>query len=432
MKKRSLLCILLSFFTLTVCTSCVMSDQAKSSSNNNLEDDPNAYDSSPDTTSEHSKDENFSHKFIHVAYRDTLSDIVSSDEGLYSIRCLDGLSANIFYTDIETGQEVFLCNQPNCTHDISSCTSYVSVPDGLSVPTLAYFHNTLFLIKTSTNEYGNACITRMDLNGSNQKILCEFKSNQTVGMYAFGYDEFLVLDVTETTEDGSSSEFLCQVDVNSGDISKLIDIPRAIDNMVIRPMTCYEENLIFTAINPNRSITLFYFNPFKNNFESIESLLDENTLTQFSQESGNAYVRDGYLCEIDRNSSTISKTNLETGKKDSFQYEDVPGATAGIEYLFDGVITLTFLDTNSQQQYYVDFDNQTLTKLNFTNTYNHNSYTLLGEYGEDALFRTGYKEIALRQGHDEGAVAYIAEMHLIKKADYIQDIHEEKVIENAI
>lgn len=372
------------------------------------------------------------YEFEHIGYKDMLSDNVASKDGLYLIRCLDGLSANIFYIDIQTGQEVYLCNQPNCTHDSAACSSYVAIPDGLSIPGLAYYKDSLFLIKAAGNEYGNACVIRMNPNGSEQEMICELQSNQSIGLYAFGCNNCLVLDVTDTNSDGESTEALTLVDIDTGEVSKLIELPQD-NNIRIRPMSCWNNYIVFSAIGAGNTVTLFLFDPQKDTFDDVEAILNNSCLTQFQQNSGNAYVRDGYLCEVDRASTTISKTELETGEKSIFSFEGKAGATAGVAYLFDGNIALTYLDENTQEQYFVDFANDRLVRLNFTNSYTNDNYILLGEYDDKLLFKTGYHEVSTyRDGLGMIPGVYVEEMRIINKSDYISDIHNETIVDSAI
>ena len=40
-------------------------------------------------------------------------------------------SANIFYTDANTKERIFLCANPNCTHADESCPSYIATPSAM-------------------------------------------------------------------------------------------------------------------------------------------------------------------------------------------------------------------------------------------------------------------------------------------------------------
>ena len=426
--------VLMSVLTLAACSYTVESESTAMTQPDNLRQESTSQEQpSPEPLTGESDVLPDQSEFEHICYRDTLSDNVASEEGLYLIRCLDGLSANLFYVDVQSGQEVFLCNQPNCTHDSEACLSYVAIPDGLSIPGLAYYKDSLFLVKTAGNEYGNACIVRMNKDGSERKTICELQSNQTIGSYAFGYNNCLVLDVMDTNSDGGATEALTLVDVDTGEVSKLIELPQNDNSIHIRPMSCWKNNIVFAGSRPDGTVTLFLFEPGVDTFDDVEAVLEKNYLTLFEQVGGNAYVRDGYLCEVNRNSSVISRTNLETGEKLSYSFADKSGSTAGIAYLFDGNIALTYLDENSQQQYFVNFDNNELVKLNFTNSYTNDNYVLLGEYGDKLLFKTGYREVSTyREGLGAIPGVYVEEMRIINKNDYIADVHNEIIVDSAM
>ena len=51
-----------------------------------------------------------------------------NDDGYYRLSHNDG-ETHLLYTDYSTGQEIYLCNKPECQHKDESCTSYLPFGD---------------------------------------------------------------------------------------------------------------------------------------------------------------------------------------------------------------------------------------------------------------------------------------------------------------
>lgn len=56
---------------------------------------------------------------------------VTTDSGIYELQTVFPDSANIFYTDANTKERIFLCANPNCTHADESCPSYIATPSAM-------------------------------------------------------------------------------------------------------------------------------------------------------------------------------------------------------------------------------------------------------------------------------------------------------------
>ena len=61
---------------------------------------------------------------------------VTTDSGIYELQTVFPDSANIFYTDANTKERIFLCANPNCTHADESCPSYIATPSAMFPPML--------------------------------------------------------------------------------------------------------------------------------------------------------------------------------------------------------------------------------------------------------------------------------------------------------
>lgn len=101
----------------------------------------------------------------------------SSANGLYERISVYPNSYTIFFTDYETRQQIYLCSRPECTHNNESCTSFVDCKAG-NIPGLLYSNDTLYLISpASVSENFLPVIERLNPDGSERKILAQFKAS---------------------------------------------------------------------------------------------------------------------------------------------------------------------------------------------------------------------------------------------------------------
>lgn len=372
--------------------------------------------------------------FYHVAYNDKLSELAPTPEGLYILRSIYAGSVNLFYVDVKSCQEVFVCNQPNCTHSDDSCTSYISVPGGLNTPSIAYYDGYLYLIRAAADENQNACIFKMNSDGTQRQKLCEFDSNVTLGMYIFGYKNSLILDTTYVDTNGKIKESLTLVDTQYGYQTELMSLSNIDTESFVRPCGCWSKYLVFSSMESGKTISLFLVDP-SDEQRTISDWIENKTLITFDQMSANAYVKENYLCAINRDSCIVSITDLSSGEKKECKYEKKTEGVPGVGYLFDGLVSISFLNENSEERFLFDVNSGSLKELSFTNAYTNGPYILLGVYGEQLLFKTGYSVKPLHDVQNsaitEGSI-YVEKMCILSKTDYLNDVHNEIPIINAL
>ena len=54
--------------------------------------------------------------------------------GFYSVVSNEDQSKNLMYIDYASKKQVYLCDQPNCTHDSEQCNSWIAPCGGTVVP----------------------------------------------------------------------------------------------------------------------------------------------------------------------------------------------------------------------------------------------------------------------------------------------------------
>lgn len=143
-------------------------------------------------------------------------------------------STNILYSDYQSQRTIYLCNQANCTHDSSSCTSWVPFSGGGTVPlvvgerlVLAYFGNTAY-----AEDIGERALPRfeiMDLSGANRHLLKTLQANQELKEPFITDGSALYFVVRTYTEQGYTDAFTrLSLDNAKMDVLWFLDSPHEI------------------------------------------------------------------------------------------------------------------------------------------------------------------------------------------------------------
>lgn len=182
---------------------------------------------------------------LECLYTDSYIDGYASDEGYYRFVPSKYGKNLLMYTDFSTGQEVYLCNQPNCEHTDSTCTAVF--------PTFMGFHaavpvgDTVVIVHGGAPDYsavlGDNALPSIELmtpDGSERKTVFTFDSNEMLCAQLRDFmarDEenlyFVVQkqDATQTVTMGDGTELtlrtrtLCAVNVKNGRVFELADLP---------------------------------------------------------------------------------------------------------------------------------------------------------------------------------------------------------------
>ena len=84
----------------------------------------------------------------------------------------DSTNANLTYFDFASKKQIFLCEQPGCTHDTESCRSYST-----GIPQIYVINDGLVLFEMAPDETKPANIQLADKDGSNRRPLMEFPAD---------------------------------------------------------------------------------------------------------------------------------------------------------------------------------------------------------------------------------------------------------------
>ena len=140
----------------------------------------------------------------------------------------EDMSRNILYIDYATKKQVYLCAQPNCSHDDDFCTSWIAPYYGEVV--LAIAGDTLAVFYNGTMPR----IDLMNLNGDNRRNLCTFNDGIRISTIAAYNEQYFALSVDKYFPDDEGNvkytQTLCAIDINTGEqITVYSHVPETTD-----------------------------------------------------------------------------------------------------------------------------------------------------------------------------------------------------------
>lgn len=169
----------------------------------------------------------------------------STEEGFYymteeAAKLSDGGSGyHLMYMDYATCQEVYLCSDSSCQHDTEDCTAVFSAETYSYDGRIFLWDGYLYYLDRPLDNSGirlygdievfdleadQAALYRMNLDGSERKLIYTFDADATVEDLAFGNDEglYFVTKTLSTTKNASGIYFttanrqLIRLNLNSG------------------------------------------------------------------------------------------------------------------------------------------------------------------------------------------------------------------------
>lgn len=154
----------------------------------------------------------------------------SGPDGFYfvSADCREDGSTNLLYLDYATGQQVYLCSQPNCSHDTDACTSYLPYSAGGILSSVVGDRLVLVFPGNLQGAAGTGTvlphIETMGLDGSDRKTTVTFGANQVISRPLVTDGKYLYTRLSTTAEDGSFTAQLVRIDPDGGEPEALCDL----------------------------------------------------------------------------------------------------------------------------------------------------------------------------------------------------------------
>lgn len=405
-KKRKVLFALLLLVALSAC-----SNYAESSGDDFSKSEPEI--------NESTHDDQYG-KTINISK----SSYACSKEGVYELRSLHPNSVNIVYTDFEKAQTLVLCAQPNCTHDSSSCVSYIPIENGDLEPTIMCNNESLIIVKEGAGQTESPYIAVAELNGSNRHTIATYKSNQFLRGDFMADSRFLYFILQEVDENEYVSTSLEAVDLQHEKQDELLQLPDS-DKMYAL-MGAYEDSLFLLEMNtndPNGDRKIYEINPENPNLSNIlfqynaenEYVLIENPFMYIMREKDNVVLRIE-LSSLDEQ----EKLSIEKQEKTSYSFDN-SAYKALLEPCSDGNIFIyEYYPEGTFRKIYIDITTGKAHEITLISEYSEEPMPILATYKNYFLVLYNRNELTLETSDSSSyGVTFENQYALIPINDYI-------------
>lgn len=359
----------------------------------------------------------------------------SGANGFYELIGVYPNSYNIFFTDYETRQQIYLCSRPECTHNNESCTSFVDCKAG-NIPGLLYANDTLYLISpASVSENFLPVIERLNPDGSERKILAQFKASQNLNTGWFLADATSLYFIMEDIHsDGSFSRTLCAINTENGTVKNILECApdtwimdgegQSIYLKTIEQGAAPEQELFeteeafmeaFLNSNVHKIIKV-----------SVKDTSDQIIVDEWRQSERIASMQQGYLYFYDTQNNEFVRRNYETNV-DSVVPNTMETAPESLYFtnLIDQKLIFTSITNRNETEvstsnFFIDFELSLIKEIGLLNSMNR-PVKICGVFG-DSLF-VQYDTINQTvQAEKDGVVEEFTEIRLqmgeISKEDF--------------
>lgn len=268
----------------------------------------------------------------------------SGENGYYIVVPIFPNSYSILYTDFAANKQVFLCSDPGCDHKGDYCTSYVDASQG-NIPGMLFSDDKLYVVSPAS--VSDAFLPRvevMDANGSNRKLLAEFKASQNLstGWFLADHANFYFV-MEDISENGNSSKTLCSLDKQSGQVQTIKSLTN--DQWILDSDGC--DIYLKTIDGLKHSISLL----------DMETGTVTKDLDQWSQSERSGNMLDGKMYYYDVASNTFVQKDYATGEVASV--ENTTGFSFTLIYpetILDGkLIFSSVVGQNDAEKHCLDF-----------------------------------------------------------------------------
>lgn len=344
---------------------------------------------------------------------------VTTDSGIYELQTVFPDSANLFYTDANTRNRIFLCANPNCSHSDKNCSSYIDTPSAMFPPMLLRIGNQLLVFFTEATDSSAPYALLMNLDGSNRRKAFELSSNQRVqgGFYTTGDD--LYFDLYEIEENGDTTYQLWYANFQDDSVNKVMDLGSSDEYYSL--CGCANDQLCFNHVSTEGISYCMY------------SLQDGKMQEPFyvdNSATGNSLVKDGYLFVLNEQEQNVQRINLSNNERTNcnFTVKENFGAPS-MRYLFDGNVMITETqndktdDSYDMCSYVLDFQTGSCTEFTLQTPYNDRPVYTLATIGDLCYVATDYRTYTPTSLSEDGTISnfdYVANTYaFITKKDYL-------------
>lgn len=337
----------------------------------------------------------------------------------------DSTNANLTYFDFASKKQIFLCEQPGCTHDTESCRSYST-----GIPQIYVINDGLVLFEMAPDKTEPADIQLADKDGSNRRPLMEFPADCLVLDPVYHDGQNLYMMTQQTSKDtGDIIKTVMKVNLQNGERTDIYTFDK--EDYAASLSGVWGRNFIISHYRMDEQHNVY-------SDECVLSLdtgkMDEEPLAVLDAGNEGAVVGDGVLYRIKYPEQKIEILDLETKETQTVDYAPVAASIDGtlepdvaLSVIEPGILHLYFKDFSGEEakHYDVMFNIESGEYHPFTlfKPYNHTIIEPLAETKDSFLVQTDWK--ASSAGVDEMGYEiqrFDAQYAMISKSDYENSI----------
>jgi hypothetical protein len=393
----------------------------------------------------------------------------STEEGYYYISSTahgddHGNLINLMYLDYKSSKEMFLCNQPGCTHDTDSCNSLLADVHIGDTEVIFISRNRLYMLVTPQDDSGSMStgwsdpsvgaflstssgtqpkLYSMYLDGTDRRVVSEFGSGIVVEGTAAACDDSIYvickkikseeIDDKSTYKSAYDRQLVC-IDAANGKQKTVCDLEEG-----SRLIGSFGSKLVFQATRFARELSpkeIFDDAIYKQELKKakiIVSVLDVDTCkdskmfeitgdkTFTSQVSGSKFY---YSIEGE---NQVKSLDLSSGTDEVIA--NTPNSN--IDWVYDESIRIRSWDYDDNKYYSLNLSSKEIRETGLYTGQLHNPVTILAENKEYFLVIYDYKcsgEYTTWAGTKQNDIV-CNKLGLISKEDYLKGNPSYKPIE---
>lgn len=351
----------------------------------------------------------------------------ATEDGFYQAVPNPNGGCNILYTDFSSAATIYLCSQPNCTHDGDTCASWFP-SDAIELFSVSG-GNALYCIE---NGGQGGRLWKMDLAGNNRQRLYQCGPAESIRDAVAGNESALYFSVmTRSSSDGLPQKALLQVDASNGQTETLLEYPAQ-----TWLFGAYGHTLLLLRYDEPSFVYQAYDLQTQTLCDLYDYDVDGTGAGPIARPCGNELYIFEPSGELE---ASIVKMNLETGERETLA-EGFPyfGAeAAAISGFYDGYMSVFITDPSSREQKHYLIDCQTGTPYPICLEYQQGAISvpvdIYAETDSDFIVNCGIRpqEVVLQNTDGTFYTSQVDCMQygLIPKTDYLNNVYKPLVID---
>lgn len=351
-----------------------------------------------------------------------------TEDGCYQTEVFytDKTNVNLTYFDFDSKKQIFLCEQPGCTHDTESCRSHVE-----GIP---YVINDSLVLFSMTEQTENGImlgnIQLADKNGANRRLLMEFPADCRVSTPVYHDGQNLYMMAEQNIPDTADIvKKIVKVSLQDGSLTEIYTFGK--EDYAATLSGAWGRNLVISHYRMDEQHNVYSDQCFLN---MDTGKMDEEALVVLDVENEAAFVEDGELYRVKYPEQKIEILDLETKETQTVDYAPVAASIegtleprVGVSVIEPGILRLNFMDFSGEEakHYDVVFDIETGEYHPFTlfRPYNHSIIEPFAETKDSFLVQTDWKASLVEvdeMGYE--IERYDSQYAMISKSDYENSI----------